>query len=1342
MKKMSRLLALVMALVLALGSFTTAMAEDSTGYALGDLTAGLLQGWSDAIWGHYANEFYNELKATTTEEEYNTVMASHSTAVAEKLISSMTEEQRADLFAHNVDLSAVNGEAFSAFNSECQGVGLSVDVPDGLFPTGTELIVDAVSNENVIKAISDAVSSVADFMPYAGYDITFEYSYLNKTGELQPAGSVPLTFSVPTSIVGNANELIIYHLNQNGDGFVAEQVGNTISVDRENEIQTITANVDSFSIYVVAGDGTVSQTPSSTVTLEAGHEITLTSDYQSSNASWSEYTGWGSSSRIEIVSQNGNTVTIRAKSSGTTTLRYGVSGSWGSFSGDTIQVVIPYTVTFDPNGGDDTDGTANNTIKTSGTGGEFTFPSIEQVGFVAPDGMQFAGWSTNNTGKGNTYSSGVEGSVSSNSTVFYALWYDPNVNSGGTQAYFHIRLDGQIPYEPSTGWPSNYSDSHGLTGTLKTAVSINNNLAAVKANILKEPTVAEINAANVGVTIPAGKEVVWYVIKWNPTSFGHSSQDWHVDGIIKDVDDHLVIYDPNGGDSNVTPAMAYTPGVTVDVNYTNIPARAGWTFLGWDEDKNATTPTYVQGGNKNSFTMPDRDVTLYAIWKANDSTPYTVKHYLVSADNSVALKETENLGGKTGSTVVATPKNYAGYTYQAGYSNGTNVELKSGEVLGDGSLELKLFYTEDTVTINYVAKGPEGAVNFGSVDPTTNNAIPAVTGTAAGSTPTAGENYAFAGWFTDENCQNAVTAADGTVGADNKFVPAKEADGAYEAATFYAKFVEQTANINYVRKLYNNSTIVDLTDDTIGTISSATETVNKVTGDALGSTATVVDTAAYEFEGWYNDASCAADKLVTENAALDPAKPDLVWPETTTYYALFHEKTVTINYEVVGPTGATNFGTVDLNDGVEKKVEEDSETVNIKTGDPVGATAAAASNTYKFVGWYSDPECKTLVSTDASYDPQMVNGLNVAATYYAKFDWNVADMTITKTVVGTNDTVLNDGTPFTFTVNFYSSYTDETTNTPSTATFDYVVTNADDEQVKTDTISHGGELPLQNGQMATIKDVTIGTTVITKETALNGYVQKVTSTTTPIVAGDNIAAFTNVKVADLTVSKEIEGVGADKTKNFTFTVALKCGEGEALTGVSYTKGGNQVTLPADGTFTLTNGESITIKDLPVGTKYTVTETSDNNYDTTYSLDGAATVSALATGEKVLNDADIIAYTNSYKQGSLTITKSGWQEIHENQTFRFHVKGTETATSSIDMYVMVTGNGSVTINDLPFGKYTVKEDENWSWRYEDKTGELPVDVDGAEAVTIVNSVKNDKWLDNNAINPNVYNGSQN
>lgn len=107
------------------------------------------------------------------------------------------------------------------------------------------------------------------------------------------------------------------------------------------------------------------------------------------------------------------------------------------------------------------------------------------------------------------------------------------------------------------------------------------------------------------------------------------------------------------------------------------------------------------------------------------------------------------------------------------------------------------------------------------------------------------------------------------------------------------------------------------------------------------------------------------------------------------------ERTATITYEVVGPTGA---GTVSLQ----------SESVKVKTGSASGSIPTA-SNGYRFVGWYEDQDCTkkvdaSWVGADNTLKPQKSGEMWVDATYYAKFEPAVASLTITASgIEGTYD---------------------------------------------------------------------------------------------------------------------------------------------------------------------------------------------------------------------------------------------------------------------------------------------------------------------------------------------------
>lgn len=92
---------------------------------------------------------------------------------------------------------------------------------------------------------------------------------------------------------------------------------------------------------------------------------------------------------------------------------------------------------------------------------------------------------------------------------------------------------------------------------------------------------------------------------------------------------------------------------------------------------------------------------------------------------------------------------------------------------------------------------------------------------------------------------------------------------------------------------------------------------------------------------------------------------------------------------------------------------------------------------------------------------------------------------------------------------------------------------------------------------------------------------------------------------------------------------------------------------------------------------------------------------------------------------LTIKKSGWQDIDENQSFIFKIRGNDGYSAE----VTVLENGQVTIKGLKVGvKYTVTEDQNWSWRYtttESYTVESTTEK--TKEVTFKNSRPKTLWL---------------
>lgn len=98
----------------------------------------------------------------------------------------------------------------------------------------------------------------------------------------------------------------------------------------------------------------------------------------------------------------------------------------------------------------------------------------------------------------------------------------------------------------------------------------------------------------------------------------------------------------------------------------------------------------------------------------------------------------------------------------------------------------------------------------------------------------------------------------------------------------------------------------------------------------------------------------------------------------------YYTKQVTINY-------------VALEGG---KVDPGTQTLIRTTGVAQGSTATPNAS-YKFVGWFKDEACtqpvdESWVGANNKLTPQQVNGVYEDATYYAKFELDVFDLTITK----------------------------------------------------------------------------------------------------------------------------------------------------------------------------------------------------------------------------------------------------------------------------------------------------------------------------------------------------------
>ena len=157
-------------------------------------------------------------------------------------------------------------------------------------------------------------------------------------------------------------------------------------------------------------------------------------------------------------------------------------------------------------------------------------------------------------------------------------------------------------------------------------------------------------------------------------------------------------------------------------------AKAGYDFIGW-----ANEPA----------VMPANDVTATGYFVARTDTAYQVQHYKQNLeDDGFTLAETEELTGKTDTIATANPKTYTGFTLD-GTVEGT---VASGNIAGDGSLVLKLYYTRNSYEVSYAYTGTV---------PADASALPEKAAVKYGASVTVAEaatakGHTFSGWSTGD----------------------------------------------------------------------------------------------------------------------------------------------------------------------------------------------------------------------------------------------------------------------------------------------------------------------------------------------------------------------------------------------------------------------------------------------------------------------------------------------------------------------------------------------------------------------------------------------------------------
>lgn len=147
---------------------------------------------------------------------------------------------------------------------------------------------------------------------------------------------------------------------------------------------------------------------------------------------------------------------------------------------------------------------------------------------------------------------------------------------------------------------------------------------------------------------------------------------------------YWLTFESNGG-SYVAPAF-YANGKTATAP--TKPAKSGYTFVNWYTDEGLTTAA--------DFSRITATTTLYAKWKENGNTSYTVIHWLENADDDgYSYKASETKTGTTGGQTNATAKNYDGFTAQT---------ITQETIKGDGSTIVSVKYKRNVYEVKFYTK--------------------------------------------------------------------------------------------------------------------------------------------------------------------------------------------------------------------------------------------------------------------------------------------------------------------------------------------------------------------------------------------------------------------------------------------------------------------------------------------------------------------------------------------------------------------------------------------------------------------------------------------------------------
>ena len=267
---------------------------------------------------------------------------------------------------------------------------------------------------------------------------------------------------------------------------------------------------------------------------------------------------------------------------------------------------------------------------------------------------------------------------------------------------------------------------------------------------------------------------------------------------------------------------------------------------------------------------------------------------------------------------------------------------------------------------------------------------------------------------------------------------------------------------------------------------------------------------------------------------------------------------------------------------------------------------------------------------------------------------------------------------------------------------DYSATHSGDNSVNTATISDGKVtgIKLKPDQKYTIIGLPAGTayTITEEDYSADGYTSDISDGgKTGIITGgtrqtEQIEVTNNFSSGELVVTKTVAGNAAETNREFSFNVTLTDAAVNGIYGQYGPENAPVVFINGVATFSLKDGGTARIMNLPVGTEFTVEEivSDQNGYETTVTVTGNGVINAdkTVTGSISAIDATTATFTNTRNTTFAEAAKKwvsgetpiGWPEDVASVDFILYKKVGEEKTT-------------VTANDLT-GYWTDEELANF------------------------------------------------